>query len=144
MKLLLSTLCIALLSFAHSSYALVDPDSLDPSMPVVSYLIPAENLQIVAYRLGSPSKLKVKLCRECFEKTYDLSPSAEFRLLNQRLDKTKLTEVLLKRELSQIRLAVNRRKGVITYLFIGASPNDEFSSTPFLKLNNPTRTEGAK
>jgi hypothetical protein len=98
MKLLLTTFCIVLLSFNHSSYALVDPDSVNASMPVMTYLIPANNLKIVAYRLGSPSKLKVKLCRECLEKTYDLSPSAEFRLLEQPLDKTKLTEVILRKE----------------------------------------------
>lgn len=129
MKLLLITLGSILLSFNHSSYALVDPDSINPSMPVVTYLIPASNLKIAAYRLGSPSKLTVKLCNQCLEKTYDLAPSAKFRLLQQPLDRTKLTEVLLKNQHPMLRLAVHRSKGMITFLHIGVRDNEEFVPT---------------
>jgi hypothetical protein len=148
MKRLLSTLCIALLSFNNSSFALVDPDSLDPSMSVVSYLISSENLEITAYHLGSPSKLTVKLCKICNAKTYLLDPRAKFKIFNQPLNKTKLTEILLKKEFTQLRLAINRSKGMITYLYIGASPNDELSLAPFLNANNPSHAtnhiKGAK
>lgn len=123
---LLSMLFVALLSFNYSSYALVDPDSIDASMPVMSYLIPANNLKIEAYSLGSPSKLKVILCNECLEKTYTLAPSAKFRLLGLPLEKRKLTEVLLGKEHPMLRLAVNRSKGMITFLYIGVKDNEEF------------------
>lgn len=142
MKLLLSAFFIALLSFNNSSFALVDPDSLDPSMVVVSYLISSENIKITAYHQGSPSKLSVKLCKNCIVKTYLLDPKAEFKLFNQPLNKTKLTEILLKKGFTQLRLAINRSKGMITYLYIGASPNDELSLAPFLESNNSSHATG--
>jgi hypothetical protein len=142
MKLLLTTFCIVLLSFNHSSYALVDPDSVNASMPVMTYLIPANNLKIVAYRLGSPSKLKVKLCRECLEKTYDLSPSAEFRLLEQPLDKTKLTEVILRKEHPILRLAVHRGKGMIIFLHIGVRDSEEFVPVLPIEINKESTVRG--
>jgi hypothetical protein len=142
MKLLLIILGSILLSFNHSSYALVDPDSINPSMPVVTYLIPANNLKIAAYRLGSPSKLTVKLCSQCSEKTYDLAPTAKFRLLQQHLEKEKLTEVLLRNEHPMLRLAVHRNKGMITFLHIGVMEHEEF--VPILApATNKDSTEGA-
>lgn len=125
MKLLLSTLCFTLLSFNPASYALVDPDSLDPSMPVVSYLIPATDLNIAAYKHGLPSHLKVILCDVCLEKTYLLSSDAILESSRQPLDKSKLTASLLKKDFSQIRLGVDRVKSEIIYLHLGASADDE-------------------
>jgi len=144
MKYLLTITLYFFFSASHADSSLVDPDSLDSSMPVVSYLIPASNLKIAAYQSGSPSKLQVKLCKICIRKIYQLSPEAELNIMGQPLEKTKLTEILLGKKVSQLRLAVNRSKGMIIYLYLGASPNDEFSSTPMPIINNPASTGGIK
>lgn len=143
MNKLLITLCFTLLSFNHSSYALVDPDSLDSSMNTVSYLIAPENLKIIAYHLGSPSKLKVKLCRACLEKTYLLDPKAELKIFRQPLEKGKLTEFLLKKQFP-LRLTINRSKGMIIYLHIGASPNDELPPPLITEISGSRSIRGLK
>jgi len=127
MKLLLTTLCAALLSFNNLSHALVDPDSLDPGMSVMSYLIPAQAVKIASYKQGTPSHLKVILCNICTEKTYLISASATFKLFIKTLDKSELTASLLKKNFAEVRLAVDREKGEIIYLHLGASANDELS-----------------
>ncbi len=127
MKLLLTTFCIALLSFNHSSYALVDPDSLDPSMPVVSYLIPTHSVKIASYKQGAASHLSVMLCYNCQEKTYPLASSVILKSFRQPLDRSELTINLLKKNFDQVRLGINRMKGEIIYLHLGASINDELS-----------------
>ncbi|MBL4797901.1 MAG: hypothetical protein JKY50_10845 [Oleispira sp.] len=127
MKLLLTTLCVALLSFNNPSYALVDPDALDPSMSVVSYLIPAQAVKIASYKQGTPSHLKVILCNICAEKTYPISTTATLILFLKTLDKSELTANLLKKNFAEVRLAVDREKGEIIYLHLGASVDDELS-----------------
>lgn len=127
MKLLLITLCSTLLSFNHSSYALVNPDSLDPSMPIVSYLISTDNISITSYSKGSPSHFAVTLCNNCKEKTYSLAPSATLRTFRQPLDKSELTINLLKKKFSKVRLGIDREKSEIIYLHLGASADDEIT-----------------
>lgn len=140
MKYLLTITLYLFFSTSHADSSLVDPDSIDPSMPVVSYLVPESNLEITAYHLDSPSKLKVKLCRTCLEKTYLLDPKAELKLLGEPLDKAILTETLLKKEFPLLRLIVNRSKGMIIYLDIGVNRGDEF--WPTSTSNNKHRTLG--
>ena len=137
MKPLLITLCFTLLSFNHASYALVDPDSLDPSMPVVSYLISADNIKITSYRQGSPSHLSVILCNNCKEKTYSLADSATLELFLQPLTKSELTINLLKKNFAQARLGIDRAKGEIIYLHLGANINDEAPT----QHTNPPRAQ---
>lgn len=140
MKYLLTITLYLFFSTSYANNELVDPDSINPSMPVVSYLISESNLEIMAYRLGSPSKLKVKLCQQCSEKIYILDPDAELRLLKQPLATTKLTEALLKKDHPKLRLAINRSKGMIIYLHLGVNEYDEFvpNLTPKVSKNNPT------
>lgn len=133
MKLLLSTLCIALLSFNNSSYALVDPDALDPNMPVVSYLVFTKNVKIASYKQGSPSHLKVILCDICLEKSYPLASDVTLELSSKPLKKLELTENLLKKNFEKVRLGIDRAKGEIIYLHLDASVDDEVS----LQKNNP-------
>jgi len=133
MKYLLAITLSLLFSTSYANESLVDPESISSSMPVVEYLVPADNLKITGYRLGSPSKFQVKLCKRCLEKVYELDTSAELILFNMPLDKTVLAEVLLKKEHQLLRLVVNRRKGMITYLHIGVNKQDEFISTAPLK-----------
>lgn len=129
MKYLLAITLSLLFSTSYANESLVDPESISSSMPVVEYLVPADNLKITGYRLGSPSKLQVKLCKRCSEKVYELDTSAKLILFNMPLDKTALAEALLKKEHPLLRLVVNRRKGMITYLHIGVNKQDEFIST---------------
>ena len=137
MKLLLITLGSILLSFNHSSYAQLDPDHLDPSMPVVSYLISADNIKIASYRQGSPSHLSVILCNNCKEKTYALAPTATLESFNQPLKQSELTIKLLKKEFEKVRLGVDRAKGEIIYLRLGASVDDELSPQQQEQQNLP-------
>ena len=133
MKYLLAITLYLLFSTSYANESLVDPDSIDSSMPIVSYIISKDNLKIVGYRLSSPSKLQVKLCKKCEEKVYELDISADLRLLNKSLDKTALAEVLLRKEHPLLRLAVNRKKGMIIYLHIGVNKEDEFIPTAVFK-----------
>ena len=137
MKYLLTITLYLFLSTSYADSSLVDPDSFDSSMNVVTYQISAKNLKITAYHLGSPSKLKVKLCRDCLEKTYQLDPEAELKMFGEPLNKTKLTETLLRKKFSHLHLAINRSKGMITYLYFGVSPYAEFTRTPMLDINRP-------
>ena len=129
MKYLLAITLSLLFSTSYANESLVDPESISSSMPVVEYLVPADNLKITGYGLGSPSKFQVKLCKRCLEKVYELDTSAKLILFNMPLDKTALAEALLKKEHPLLRLVVNRRKGMITYLHIGVNKQDEFIST---------------
>lgn len=133
MKYLFAITLYLLFSTSYASDALIDPDSIDSSMAIVEYIVPTDNLKITGYRLGSPSKLQVKLCKRCEKKIYELDRSAELVLLNQTLDKAALAEVLLRKEHPLLRLVINRRKGMITYLHIGVDKEDEFIPTKTLK-----------
>lgn len=125
-----STLFLSLfLSATYADSFLVDPDSLDPSMPSVDYLISSKNLAISKYHLNVPSLLKVKLCKKCLEKKYKLDNSAELRFEGKPLDKKELTETILKNTFSHLRLRVNRKKNMITYLYLGENPEKEFIPT---------------
>ncbi|MBQ0729193.1 MAG: hypothetical protein KBT75_00760 [Oleispira antarctica] len=134
MKYLLTITLYFFFSASHADSSLVDPDSLDSSMPVVSYLIPASNLKIAAYYLGAPSKLSVKLCSKCIEKTYLLDPKAELKRSRILLKRDILTKTILNKKFQEVRLVVDRRIGSITSLHIGASPYDEM---PEMFKTNP-------
>tara|TARA_B100001063_G_scaffold169791_1_gene158940 strand:- start:3754 stop:4173 length:420 start_codon:yes stop_codon:yes gene_type:complete len=133
MKYLFAITLYLLFSTSYANDALVDPDSISSSMPVVEYIVPADNLKITEYRLGSPSHLQVKLCKRCKEKAYELEISADLRLLDRHLDKTKLAEVLLSKQHPLLRLVINRKKGMITHLHVGVDKNIEFVPTSAFK-----------
>lgn len=125
MKKILTTLCFTLLALSQYSHALVDPDSLDSGLPVVSYLIPADNMKIESYAQGKPSHLRLVLCRNCMEKTYKISDSAVLELSRKPLKRSDLTIELMKKEFNKIRIGIDRTKGEIIYLRLGASAYDE-------------------
>lgn len=141
MKYLLAITMYLLFSTSHANNSLVDPDSIDSGMKVVSYLIPENNLKVTGYERGSPSKLKVKLCNICLKKTYKLSPTAELRLLNEPLNKEDLTEALLRKKHPLLRLVIDRNKGIVIYLHIGVNKDDEF--VPTILNTNKHSTSGA-
>lgn len=134
MKKVLTTLCFALLAFSQHSYSLVDPDSLDPSMPVVSYLISSDNIKIKSYRQGVPSHLTVTLCNNCIEKTYSIATTATLKYLRKPIDKSDLALRLLQEKYPRVRLGINRSTQEITNLQIGASVYDELP----LQKNEPS------
>lgn len=125
MKILITTLYLTFLSLSYSAYALVDPDTQDPSMRVVSYLTSAENIEIKSYLQGTPSSLNVTLCKNCMVKTYTISPTATLEYLRQPLNKTELAGKLLQAKHPLIRLGINRSTQEIINLQIGANANDE-------------------
>lgn len=135
MKKILNALCFTLLAMSQYSYSLVDPDSLDPSMPVVSYLIPAADMKIESYRQGKPSHLSLILCPNCIEKTYKISDNAVLELSRAPLKKDQLTIQLMKKEFSKIRVGIDRTKQEIIYLRLNASANDELPEQEALKTN---------
>lgn len=133
MKILLSTICFAFLTLSYPAYSLIDPDSLDPSMPVVSYLISSDNIKIKSYRQGVPSHLTITLCNNCIEKTYSIATTATLKYLRKPIDKSDLALRLLQKKYPLVRLGINRSTQEITNLQIGASVYDELP----LQKNKP-------
>lgn len=135
MKKILTTLCFVLITFSSYSYSLVDPDSLNPSLPVVSYLIPSADMNIESYRQGTPSHLRLILCRNCMEKTYKISENAVLESSQNELKKGQLTVQLMKKEFAKVRVGIDRTKGEIVYLRLGASAYDELPNQEELNTN---------
>lgn len=124
MKKILTTLCFTLLALSHYSYALIDPDSLDPGLSVVSYLIPADNMKIESYTQGKPSHLRLVLCRNCIEKTYKISDSAVLELSRKPLQQDQLTIQIMKKEYAKVRVFIDRTKAQIISLHLDANSGD--------------------
>lgn len=59
------------------------------------------------------------------EKTYKISDSAVLELSRKPLKRSDLTIELMKKEFNKIRIGIDRTKGEIIYLRLGASAYDE-------------------
>lgn len=55
----------------------IDPDTVDPEMMNVMYLISKDDIRITSYRSGHPSEFELKLCARCQRKKYQLASEAE-------------------------------------------------------------------
>ena len=104
----------------------VDPDSIDPKMKSVLYHLSPENLSIASYRQGNPSHFKVTLCKECNEKIYQLSPTAELSYNEQAITSSDLALLVMKKEYLHITLTINRENQSIDYLTFRNTKKSEF------------------
>lgn len=124
MKKVLISVCFTLLALSPYSYALVDPDSLDSGLSVVSYLISADDMKIESYSRGKPSHLRLILCRNCMEKTYKISDNAVLELSRKPLKQDQLTIQIMKKEYAKVRVFIDRTKAQIISLHLDANSGD--------------------
>ncbi len=115
LALFVSTVCQADLS----SQRLIDPDSIDATMTQVMYRIPLNDLKIKRYSNGFPSAFTLKLCPQCQTKTYNLAQPPSLLLNSKELKIEDLATTLLKKEVEQVQLGINRTDGTISYLYLG-------------------------
>lgn len=113
-------LLISSSSFAQKTVLMeIDPDSIDPEMVRVAYIISIDDLNIQSYSNGIPSTLSLKLCNRCKIKTYKLAKSLPLLLNEKPLKADDLTAALLKKVVDEIELGIDRANGTISYLFLG-------------------------
>lgn len=113
-------LLISSSSFAQKAVLMeIDPDSIDPEMVRVAYIISIDDLNIQSYSNGIPSALSLKLCNRCKIKTYKLAKSLPLLLNEKPLKADDLTAALLKKVVDEIELGIDRANGTISYLFLG-------------------------
>lgn len=118
--ILLSLLTFSFFSFAETATTQgIDPDSIDPEMTQVMYLIGPDDLRITSYQGGHPSSFELKLCDVCRLKTYKLKSGAALLLNEKPLEMKQLAISLMKKSFDVIQLGINRPANTITYLYLG-------------------------
>lgn len=133
MKSLLSLFILLSLAL-HSSMSFsadlgiekVDPDNIDPTMPVVIYNILPNDLSIKSYRQGNPSHLNLLLCKRCLEKSYKINQEANLTYNQQSIELSDLALIVMKKEFNYISLTINRSTQSIDYLTFDTVQKTEF------------------
>tara|TARA_B110001454_G_C12434644_1_gene315104 strand:+ start:25 stop:438 length:414 start_codon:yes stop_codon:yes gene_type:complete len=102
-----------------SNLDLIDPNSIDPEMTSVMYLISPDDIKTTAYKSGAPSNFNLKLCKACQIKPYSLKIDAELLLNEQPLTINDLAIQLIKKQFDVIQLGIDRTTNTITYIYLG-------------------------
>lgn len=125
-KIILSTAFLVCAVFINlNSYAdasansLVDPDSIDPEIEQVMYIIEPTDLKVHQYSNGIPSSFNVKLCNVCQTKTYAFAKDSSLLLNEISLEIDDLAISLIKKNFNKIQLGIDRSNGTISYLYLG-------------------------
>lgn len=97
----------------------VDPDSFDPSVRYTTYVVAPSDFSITSYQGGSPSHFTVTACERCIDKRYELATDALLELHQQPIEKSQLSELILKKEYDVVDMHIDRQENKIIGLYLG-------------------------